>query len=213
MGVGHILLGFLACAIACLTMGLAAIRVCRIALTKLESICLGYAVGAALVSTLTLVIGSLWIARKGVFLGLGAIAVIACWRLLPWLRSLKPARLDSVPIFFRWLFLAAYVLYGALYFRHALAPEISPDGGTYHLGFVNLWNHAHGLPRIVDMYAALPQGMEMLYLFAFSIGRHSAAALTHFCFLMLLPVLMLLYGVRFGFPRGGAAVAAVIVFA
>jgi hypothetical protein len=213
MGIGHILLGFLACVVACLAVGLAAMRVCRIGLSRLESICLGYAVGAALVSTLTLAIGSLWIARKGVFFAIAALAAIACWRLLPWFRSLKPAPLDSVPVFFRWLFRAVYLGYGALYFRHALAPEISPDGGTYHLGLVNLWNHAHGLPRIVDMYAALPQGMEMLYLFAFSIGRHSAAALMHFSFLMLLPVLMLLYGVRFGFPRGGAVVAALILFA
>jgi hypothetical protein len=213
VGVAYILLGFLACVVACLAVGLATVRACRIGLSRLESICLGYAVGAALLSTFTLAIGSLWIARRGVFLAIAALAAITCWRLAPWVRSLKPARLDSVPVFFRWLFLAAYVVYGAFYFRHALAPEISPDGGTYHLGLVNLWNHAHGLPRIVDMYAAMPQGVEMLYLFAFSIGRHSAAALMHFSFLMLLPLLMLLYGVRFGFPRGGAAVAALIVFA
>ena len=213
MSVAYILLGFLACAIACLAAGLAVVWACRIELSRLEALSLGYATGAALVSTLTLGIGSLWMVRRGLFLGVSAIAAMVCWRLVPWLRSLKPARLHSVPVLFRGLFAAAYVVYGGLYFRHALAPERSPDAGAYHLGFVNLWNHEHGIPRIVDMYGVLPQGVEMLYLFAFSIGRHSAAALMHFSFLMLLPVLMLLYGVRFGFSRGGAAVAALVVFA
>ena len=62
------------------------------------------------------------------------------------------------------------------------------------------------------MYAALPSGMEMLFLFAFAIGRHSSAALVHFSFLMLLPALTVLYGIRFGLPRGSAAFAAIVVF-
>ena len=89
---------------------------------------------------------------------------------------------------------------------------MSPDGTAYHLGLVNLWNHAHRLYRIADIYAALPDGVEMLFLFAFSIGRHSAAALVHFSFLMVLPLMMILYGIRFGISRGAAPCAAILVF-
>jgi hypothetical protein len=125
---------------------------------------------------------------------------------------LKPAAVDSIPGLFKFLLPAAWVVYGLMYFRFALSPEASFDGMAYHLGLVNLWDHAHGLMRVKDMYAALPSGMEMLFLFAFSIGRHSAATLVHFAFLMLLPVLMVLYGIRFGLPRGAAPFAAIVVF-
>src|SRR5947207_14200589 len=61
------------------------------------------------------------------------------------------------------------------------------------------------------MYAALSQGIEMLFLFAFAFGRHSAAALTHFAFLVTLPLAMLSYARRFGFPVAGVC-AALLVF-
>ena len=55
------------------------------------------------------------------------------------------------------------------------------------------------------MYANLSQGIEMLFLHAFVFGRHSAAALVHFSFLVALPLMMLAYEKRFGFPQPGAA--------
>jgi hypothetical protein len=62
------------------------------------------------------------------------------------------------------------------------------------------------------MYAALSQGMEMLFLGAYAIGRHSAAALMHFTFLLALPWLMFSYGRRIGHPAAGLA-SALLVFA
>ena len=83
-----------------------------------------------------------------------------------------------------------------------LAPEISPDGSGYHLGnVVRMWrNHGFdwGYP---SMYAYLSQGTEMLFLFAFSFGRHSAAALVHFAWLCTLPLLMVCWGRRFGITQ------------
>ena len=213
MTVTYILLGFFACATAMLALGISAVRILKLPLNRLECVCLGYVMGAPLASTLVLALASLFVARKGVFFAIGILSAILFWRQLPWLRGLKPASLDSIPVFFKVLLPVAWVVYGFLYFRFALSPEMSFDGMTYHLGLVNLWNHAHGLPRLKDMYAALPSGMEMLFLFAFAIGRHSSAALVHFSFLMLLPALMVLYGVRFGLPRGSAAFAATVVFA
>ena len=61
------------------------------------------------------------------------------------------------------------------------------------------------------MYANLSQGIEMLFLFAYAFGRHSAAAVVHFAFLLALPWSMLNYGRRFGFAGAGAA-GALLVF-
>ncbi len=93
----------------------------------------------------------------------------------------------------------------------ALAPECSPDGSGYHLGWVSSYLAAHGFFRIAtSIYASLSQGTELLYLFAFAFGRHSAAALVHFAFLCALPLLMLLYSRRFGFPVAGVLASALV---
>jgi hypothetical protein len=93
-----------------------------------------------------------------------------------------------------------------------MAPEMSPDGVTYHLGLVSRYLRAHGFQRIsTNMYANLSQGVEMLFLFAFAFGRHSAAALTHFAFLVALPLTMLSYARRFGFTVAGVC-GAILVF-
>jgi hypothetical protein len=196
-----------------LALGVTALRMLRVELRRAEAICLGYIVGSALASTLTLAFAALWIARKGVFLAIAGGAAILLWRQREWLRGLPRAPLDSIPKALRWIFAAAWLAFGVVYFRQALSPEMSPDAMTYHLGLVNLWHHAHGLARNNGMYAAMPDGLEMLFLFAFAIGRHSAAALVHFSFLMCLPLLMILYGCRFGWQRGGAVLAALLVFA
>jgi hypothetical protein len=54
--------------------------------------------------------------------------------------------------------------------------------------------------------------MEMLFLFAFSFGKHSAAAMVHFAFLVALAWMMFSYGRRAGFPLAGAA-GSLLVFA
>jgi hypothetical protein len=211
LAVLRILLGALACAVTSLAVGLGFIRVLRMSLNRVESICLGYTLGAASVSMMTLGLGFVSSARGEVFYVLSVAALVLLWRLLPWLRAREHANLSSIPRPFRIVFVATWLVWGTMYFRYALLPETSPDAVTYHLGFVNIWNHAHRIFRIEDMYAAMPQGIEMLYLFAFSIGRHSSASLIHFSMLMLLPLSMILYGVRFGFPRT-VLFAAVLVF-
>lgn len=207
----HILLGALACAVTCLAAGLALVRALRIDLNRAECLCLGYTLGAAVVSMMTLGLGFLSLARKEIFYTLSVASLFLLWRLFPWLRTRKPVNLGAIPLVYRLAFLVVWIVWGFMYFRYALLPETSADGVTYHLGFVNLWNEAHRIFRIEDMYAAMPQGTEMLYLFAFSIGRHSSAVLVHFSMLMLLPLLMILYGVRFGFPRT-VFFAAIVVF-
>ncbi|HZU27601.1 MAG TPA: glycosyltransferase family 39 protein [Bryobacteraceae bacterium] len=208
-----ILAGFLACAVTSFSLGLSAVRLLRLDLNRAEAVCFAYVLGSAATSMLVFGAAVLWIAWEWVFLVVTAAALVLLWREAPWLRRLKAASLATIPIPARVVFLAALLAYGLIYFRQAVSPELSPDGMAYHLGLVNLWNHDHGLSRNITMYAALPGGMEMLFLFAFAIGRHSAAALVHFSFLMLLPCLMVLYGCRFGWRRGGAVLAALLVFA
>ena len=208
-----IVFGFLACAVTSLALGVSAVRLLRLELNRAEAGCLGYVLGCALSSLLTFAVAAFGIATEEVFLVLTAGSGVLLLRQWKWLRGLKPAALAGIPIAVGVIFGVGWLAYGVLYFRQAAAPEMSPDGMAYHLGLVNLWSHAHGLSRNTSMYAALPDGMEMLYLFAFSIGRHSAATLLHFSLLMLLPWLMLLYGCRFDWPHGGAALAALLILA
>jgi hypothetical protein len=106
-----------------------------------------------------------------------------------------------------------FAVWFAIYFVHAMAPEVSPDGAAYHLALVARYLREHGLHRITtNLYASLSQGMEMLFLFAFAFGRHSAAALVHFAFLLALVWQMFVYARREGFPLAGGC-AAFLVFA
>jgi hypothetical protein len=107
----------------------------------------------------------------------------------------------------------AFGMYAVLYLANAMAPEISPDGSGYHLGLVSHYLREHGFVAITDnLYAAMPGGMEMLFLFAFAFGRHSAAAMVHLAFFVALVWQVFSYARRRGFPIAGAA-AALIVFA
>jgi hypothetical protein len=208
-----ILLGFLCSAVTSVSMGLAALRVLQCDLDKGESLALGYVIGSAITSTLTLLLGLLGAIRELTFIVATILSLLLLIQQRKWFRDLPKISISSVPWPIRAILLVALLSYGVLYFRQALAPEMSPDGTVYHLGLVNLWAYAGRIYRIADIYAALPQGMEMLFLFAFTIGRHSAAALIDLSFLFDLPVLMLLYGRRFGWSFFATAFAAILVFA
>ncbi len=79
---------------------------------------------------------------------------------------------------------------------------------AYHLGEVLKYRQAHGFVRITtDIYSNLSQGIELLYLFAFDFGRHSAASVLHFTFLVVLAFLILSYGRSIGRPGVGVAAA------
>ncbi len=142
-------------------------------------------------------------------IGLGAIGA--------WGRG-RNKRAEGVPrapgsALYVWWWGVAFGMYVVLYLTNAMAPEASPDGATYHLGLVSRYLGAHGFVRITDnMYAAMPAGVEMLFLFAFAFGKHSAAALVHFAFLVALAWQIFSYARWRGFPVAGAS-AALLVFA
>lgn len=111
------------------------------------------------------------------------------------------------------LLLLVFSLYFILYFFNSMAPEASFDGSRYHLALAGRYLREHGFHRITgNIYASLSQGVEMLYLWAFAFGQHSAAAMVHFAFLIALVWQMFSYGRRTGLPLAGAC-GALLVFA
>lgn len=213
MGLSGILLGACCCTLTSLSIGLAVLRALRSPLNRLECLCIGYILGAAVVSTCTLAISLLMLARKGVFLAITALSLPLLVSGIKWALGRPAFSAKAIPWFMRAILALGFLGYTSLYIRQAFTPDTSGDAMAYHLGLVNLWNHAHGMRSMPDMYAGMPQGMEMLFLFAFTIGRHSAADLIHLTFLMVLPLLMTLYGARFGFRNGSEVMAALIVYA
>jgi hypothetical protein len=179
-------------------------------LERAEYIALAFVAGAACYSQLIFILCSIGLARTPVFVALGLFAGIAvvCTR-----GNVTHITLPQFPIRWRWLFEVLFIAFGIVYLVNALAPEMSPDGSAYHLPFVARYLRAHGFERISqNLYANLSQGIELLFLPAFSLGGPSAAAMVHFLFLLDLPLMMIVYGRRFGFPVPAAA-AAFLVFA
>jgi len=206
-----ILFGAAFTTISCLGLGKLILRLLRLNLSFGEECLFGFLTGAAGLSWLVFIACATRLAYPGVFLGLG-VALIAGGI---WGCKLQVAR-SSLPRLNRgWnlLFFAAFATYFLLYFSNAMAPEASPDGTSYHLALVGRYLREHGFnPITTSIYANLSQGAEMLFLFAFAFGRHSAAALVHFAFLIALPFEMLFYARRFGFGSAGVC-AAVFLFA
>lgn len=164
-----------------------------------------FVTGSALLSLAVFGLCLAQLAYPIVFLVVGLLV------LLFWLKSTRiPLNRLHISASFFLLPFAAYLI---LYFFNAMAPEASPDGAAYHLGFVARYLRDHGFHVITwNMYASLSQGMEMLFLVAFSFGRHSAAAMVHFVFLLALVWQMFVYARRSGFAALGAC-AALLVFA
>lgn len=185
----YILLGWLLTIATALSLGTLLLRRLKLPATAWEATLFSFYLGSACLSLIVFALSALHLLYKPVVyaVALGAI-LIARPRLpaLPWHWSAYP-------------FLPLLVLY----FTHALAPEHSPDGMSYHLGLVARYYRAHGFEFIpTNLYAFLSQGLEMLFLFAFAIGRHSAAALVHFTFLLTIPALLAVARGRTGWFAG-----------
>ena len=181
----------------------------KLPLDRAEHHVFSFLLGSALLSLIVFLLCTAGLARKGVFLAVGVLLLVAGYRSRP---VLAPSlmRLSAI---WKLLLLSVGGAYFLLYFFNALAPEISPDGSTYHLGLVARYLREHAFHRITnDMYASYSQGIEMLFLFAFAFGRHSAAAMVHFSYLLALAAMVVLYARRAGMAPAGVC-AALIVFA
>lgn len=190
-----ILAGALLTILTAWTLGRILLRAIGVKLYRLEEDFFALLAGSACLSGVVFVLSYFHLARKGVFIALCVVSLgVALWR-----GALRPAAEKLPPVSKVWLllFCIPVAVYGVVYFVNALTPEASPLGSTVYLGGVIRWWFHHGFIR----YAGVPQGLGMLFLVAFSIGRHSAAALVHCAFLLALPWLMLCYGQRFGMVR------------
>jgi len=169
---------------------------------------ISFVCGAAVLSVAVFAVAAAGVVYAPVFVCLGAVVI---WSARRHLRFSQSKRRWRGPAFYA--FAVLFLAYFAVYFIHAMAPEISPDGTAYHLSLVARYLREHGFHRITtNMYASLSQGIEMLFLFAFAFGKHSAAALVHLAFLLALVWQMAAYGRRTGFPFAGVC-AAFLVFA
>jgi hypothetical protein len=178
-----------------------------------EKFPLAFVLGAALLHLAVFAILTLKIAYKPVLWLLLAACLAVALRTGDWRWPAPDAAPPetALPRGFRYLFGVIAAAFTVLYFFNAWAPEISPDGASYHLGFIARYLRVRGFERIAtNMYAALSEGVEMLYVPAFAIGRHSAAALVHFAFLIALAMLVFAYGKRIGKPLAGAAAALLV---
>jgi hypothetical protein len=194
--------------LASTALGTLLFRSLGIVLTRGEHRALAFLTGSAGVSLIVLGLAALHLVYAGVFWLLTALLLWFAYgkiRHVSW--ETPPRAPRRIPL----LFAAVALPFFILYLFTAWAPEASPDGSTYHLGNVLRFFLHHGLVPIHDLYGALPEGLEMLFLFAFAIGRHSAAALVHFGFLIVLTILVFFYARRFGFPKAGI-LAALMVF-
>jgi len=194
--------------LACLFAGSLLARACHIR----PSLALTLMLGSASLSPVIFLLSLTGVVHPWTFAALALVLGIAAWRY----GGPRPALILTAP----WWVLATAAIYGAIYFIYALAPEASPDGSGYHLGLVRLYlEHGRMFPD-PSMYASFPEGMEMLYLMAYSLAwlvgasagtAGSAAALVHLTFLAALISLVFDAGRRAGAPLAGYAAGLVVL--
>lgn len=159
--------------------------------------------GAVIEAILVFCLLSAGIAHWPAFLALGALGLAP----LAWLRP-RPC----LPLPRDLLLAAIFAGYGVFYLIHALAPEIQPDGLTYHLALVSDYARLGRFPHRIQFYVMQPQGVEMLFLFAFKIGGGPAAKLVDYGFLLATVPLMLEIGRRMGLSDRVSGAAAALYF-
>jgi len=135
-------------------------------------------IGAVLQSLAVFILLLTGWATAPVFLVAGSAVVIAA--LFRFRRLHFAGAAPRIP-WFLWL---PFAIYAVMYTVQAMAPEIQPDAVAYHLGLVAEYVRLHHFPARIGFYEMLPQGLEMLFTMAFALGRHSAAKLVHFAFLL-----------------------------
>jgi hypothetical protein len=186
----------------CMAAGQIFLAVLKLNLYSEERWFFGFLTGSALVSTLVFLLAILRLLDLWVICGM-SFCILCSWLTL---RS-PSSRASPFPrLSFRWriVFLVLCLAFGVYYICAAMVPEISSDGLAYHVGLITRYHEMRGLyPIRTNMYASLPGGLEMLFLFAFIFGRHSATAMVHLLYLLSLPFGMLAYARRMGQPIVG----------
>ncbi|PYT36261.1 MAG: hypothetical protein DMG58_00095 [Acidobacteria bacterium] len=191
-----------------LVLGLCILRQLAIRLTRVEQCVFGFLIGNAALSLVVFLFTAAYLAYAPVFVSFGLLTIVFTFIR----RRSSPKVACSICVLPKlWAVLLCF-RYAKLYLCRALGPEYSPDGTTYHLALVARYLREHHFPLITtNFYASFPEALEMLFLFAFSIGRHSAAASTHLLFLFATAAALVGFGLRFNVAKAGTA-AAVLFF-
>src|SRR5579872_4702116 len=185
-----------------LAIGRMLLKLTRAKLYRSEEIFFGFVLGAVCLSMVVLLLGVLGLIYWWLFLIIGCGAIAVAW--LSGALRLSTERCDPLSRPWMILFVAFYVIFAVLDFGNALAPEASADGAMFHAALPALYVREHRIPAITTNFlASFSEGMEMLFTFAFSFGRHSATAMVHLLFTLLLPIGMLSYARRIGRPVAG----------
>jgi hypothetical protein len=173
-------------------------------LKRTEWVPISFVTGASVVNLVVFAILALKIAYRPLLIGMlplliGAAIWKGSWRI-------QGEAVEPLGRALKILYGVAFTCFTVLYFFHAWAPESSPDGSAYHLGLVARYLNVHGFEQVTtNMYANLSAGVEMLFVPAFALGKHSSGALVHYAFLVALAMMMFAYGRRIGKPWVGAA--------
>ena len=134
---------------------------------------MAFVLGASVLHLAIFAVLALHIAYKPVlWLVLAACVGIALrtgdWR---WPAAEEAAPETQMPRAVRYVFGVIAAVFTTLYLFNAWAPEISPDGASYHLGLTARYLRARGFERITtNMLATFSGGVDMLYVPAFAIG-------------------------------------------
>jgi len=186
------------------SLGMLLLRKRFLSLYAWERRLLAFVLGSACLSEIMFALSAAKLVHRGVLLAVGLAAI--GYAIYSGAFRFAGKAFEPLAPLWRWIFIATFAAFTWYSFFNALAPEHSSDGMAYHLAEVLVYRQAHGFPRITtDVYANLSQGIELLYLFAFEFGRHSAATLVHYSFLIALVFLVLCYGRRIGRPAVGVA--------
>ncbi len=167
------------------------------------------AVGAALESLAVFLLLEAGAANRLAFLLLGAAALAMLVAAKRPVYKFRPLAADRVTCGLAAALLASY---GVLYLVHALAPEIQPDGVTYHLGLVRQYLRLGSFSGEIAFFEMVPQGLEMLFLVAYAFGGGSAAKLVHFAFLVATVPLIVQIGRKLALGDRASLAAALVYF-
>src|SRR5579875_1312696 len=180
---------------ACWSAGVLLVSRCGAKLDRAESIPLQFLTGACAFQLVLFAILAARIAYKPVLLAVCAAVIgagIGQYR--------RPAGRFPEKHWTLFLLLAIFAVFSVVVFINAWAPETSADGSGYHLEIVAHYLRARGFQGLpTNMYSALGQGIELLYVPSVAFGGFSSAALVLFA-----------YGLRLGKPWAGAAAALLV---
>jgi hypothetical protein len=198
------LLGAIVTVAGCYAAGALLVDWAKAPLKRIERFPLSFVLGASVLHLAMFILLALKIAYRPVVVA--AVVVPIAWAIWKGSWKLKGAPVEPLGETLKIFHGVIFAAFTVIYFFHAWAPESSPDGSSYHLGLVARYLRAHGFEKVItNMYASLSAGVEMLYLPAFVIGKHSAGALAHYAFLVALAMAMFAYGRGIGKPWVGAA--------